>query len=368
MTKSPHARTGPEITITAGNLDDPRVIELLRLHLAGMHANSPPGSVFALDLSGLKSPVVSFYTAWRGNQLAGMGAIKDIDAASGELKSMRTAPAYLRTGVGAAMLEHLLGIARQRGYMRVSLETGSGAAFEPALALYRRRGFREGEVFGGYASTGFNRFFHLELETPLLRSGYRANSVISRKDRDAKPIAESITLDREARYRRRLALTTDGGLAFLLDLPEATYLAHGDALQLDDGRLIEVRAAPEDLLEIHAHDTLPLARIAWHIGNRHTPCEITPSALYIQPDHVLAEMVEGLGGHVHRVRRPFEPEGGAYGGKGPLLESHHHGPGGNSHGHDHEHGHHHHGHDHPHGHGNGHRGPRRDGRVGALKE
>lgn len=197
---------------------------------------------------------------------------------------------------------------------------------------------------------------------------------VARDNRSSLPTADTITLPRESRYRRRVTLTSDGGLAFLLDLPEATYLAHGDRLRLDDGRLIEVRAAPEDLLEIHAHDALQLARIAWHIGNRHTPCEITPSALYIQPDHVLAEMVEGLGGHVHRVRRPFEPEGGAYGGKGPLLESHHHGPGGHSHDHHHahhhghDHDHHAHDHTHEHSHSHAHRGPRRDGRVGALKE
>ena len=192
----------------------------------------------------------------------------------------------------------------------------------------------------------------------------RAISVIVGTERADRP-ADTITLARESRYRRRIALTSDSGLAFLLDLPEATYLAHGDCLQLDDGRLIEVRAAPEDLLEIHAHDPLQLARIAWHIGNRHTPCEITVTALYIQPDHVLAEMVEGLGGHVHRVRRPFEPEGGAYGGKGPLLESHHvhgaHDHHGHAHGHSHSHGSHTHTHTHSHR-------PRLDGIVGSLKE
>ena len=187
----------------------------------------------------------------------------------------------------------------------------------------------------------------------------RASTV--RRDGQQACAVDTITLDREARYRRRLALVTDGGTAFLLDLPEATYLAHGDALQLDDGRLIEVRAAPEELLEIHAHDALQLARIGWHIGNRHTPCEITTHALYIKPDHVLAEMVQGLGGHVHRVCRPFEPEGGAYGGKGPLLDSHHHGPGGHDHSHDHAR-------DHGHAKAHSQRGPRRNGVVGALKE
>ncbi|HRK18108.1 MAG TPA: urease accessory protein UreE [Hyphomicrobiaceae bacterium] len=157
-------------------------------------------------------------------------------------------------------------------------------------------------------------------------------------------VVASITLDRASRFRRRVALQTDNGMDFLLDLPEATYLADGDGLELDDGKIIVVRAAAEDLFEVHAHDAAELARIAWHIGNRHTPCEVTPHALYIQPDHVLAEMIAGLGGHVHRVVRPFEPEGGAYGGKGPLVESHHHGHGAHHH-HDDQHGRSHH-HDH----------------------
>ena len=129
----------------------------------------------------------------------------------------------------------------------------------------------------------------------------------------------------------------------MLDLAEATYMAGGDALDIGGGECVKIIAAPEALLEIHAHGATELARIAWHIGNRHTPAEITPKAIYIQPDHVLEEMVQGLGAHVHHVTRPFEPEGGAYGGKGPLLESHH--------GHSHSHGHgHDHGHDHSHDH------------------
>ncbi len=155
-------------------------------------------------------------------------------------------------------------------------------------------------------------------------------------------IVDSITLDRQSRYRRRVLLTTDSGRELLLDLPEATYLAHGDGLAVEGGAVL-VKAAAEDLLEIHAHDALALATIAWHLGNRHTPAEITRGAIYIQPDHVLAELVEQLGAHVHRVRRPFEPEGGAYGGKGPLHSGHHHhGSGGHQHDHDHAHTHEHH--------------------------
>ncbi len=162
-----------------------------------------------------------------------------------------------------------------------------------------------------------------------------ASTVIRTSDLAGRITSDTVTLDREARYRRRIAMETDRGHAFLLDLPEATYLAHGDALELSNGALVKVVAAPEDLLEVHAHGAVALARIAWHIGNRHTPAEITAHAIYIKPDHVLAEMVEGLGGHVHAVKRPFEPEGGAYGGKGPLQAGHHH----------HGAGHHHHDHD-----------------------
>jgi urease accessory protein len=172
----------------------------------------------------------------------------------------------------------------------------------------------------------------------------RATSIIRRTELGDRITTDTVTLDREARYRRRIAMESDSGHTFLLDLPEATYLAHGDVLELSNGALIKVQAAPEDLLEIHAQGALALARIAWHIGNRHTPAEITEHAIYIQPDHVLAEMVEGLGAHVHQVKRPFEPEGGAYGSKGPLQKGHHHG--GHHHGDGHAHGHDHHHHKH----------------------
>ena len=319
--------------IILGDFDDPKVLELLRLHLAGMHANSPAGSVHALDLSGLRSPDVSFYTTWRDETLLGMGALKAIDAESGEIKSMRTAPELLRTGVGKSILEHLIAVAQRRGYRRLSLETGSGPAFEPALTLYRKRGFVNGDAFGSYAASAFNQFLHLDLDVSSTTNGRRpsrACSVIRREDLAGHRVSETITLDRASRYRRRLAMTTDGGRDFLLDLAEPTYLADGDALSLDTGELIAVKAAAEPLLEIHAHGAVELARIAWHIGNRHTPAEVTAGAIYIKPDHVLEEMVIGLGGHVHKVMRPFEPEGGAYGHKGALTQAHHH------------HGHHHH--------------------------
>lgn len=136
---------------------------LLELHLAGMHANSPPGSVFALDLSGLTAANVTVWTAWHRQRIAGIGALKDLGDGSGEIKSMRTHPGYLRQGVAAALLEHIIDVARARGLTRLSLETGSGPAFEPALALYRRRGFVDGEAFGQYRRSPFNQFLHLEL-------------------------------------------------------------------------------------------------------------------------------------------------------------------------------------------------------------
>jgi putative acetyltransferase len=151
--------------IRPGDLDDPRVVALLREHLAAMHASSPPGSVYALDLSGLQSPAITFLTIWDREDLVGCGALKHLDDKTAELKSMRTAAAQLRRGAGARMLEQLLVIARARRYRRVSLETGSGPAFEPALALYRKYGFVPGAAFGDYAATAFNQFLHLELTT-----------------------------------------------------------------------------------------------------------------------------------------------------------------------------------------------------------
>ncbi len=136
---------------------------LLALHLAGMHANSPADHVRALDLTGLQTPDVTVWTVWRGEAIAGIGALRALPDGSGELKSMRTHPDHLRAGVAATLLEHLIGVARERGYSRLSLETGSGEAFDPALALYRRCGFVDGEAFSDYARSDFNQFLHLDL-------------------------------------------------------------------------------------------------------------------------------------------------------------------------------------------------------------
>jgi len=138
------------MTIVPGDLGDPRILELLRVHLTHARAESPPCSVHALDVSGLRAPYISFWAAWEGEQLLGVGALKQLAPDHGEVKSMHTAAAARGRGVGAAMLQHLVSVARQRGYTRLSLETGSMAYFSPARALYARAGFEECGPFGSY--------------------------------------------------------------------------------------------------------------------------------------------------------------------------------------------------------------------------
>jgi urease accessory protein len=140
----------------------------------------------------------------------------------------------------------------------------------------------------------------------------RATSIVRKLAVKPERVNDSVTLDHEHRQRRRIRLTSDGDLEFLLDLDKATGLDDGDALKLEDGRLIAVKAAPQNLLEIKAENPLRLLRVAWHIGNRHTPAEITADAIYIEEDHVLAQMVRGQGCSVITVTRPFRPERGAY--------------------------------------------------------
>jgi urease accessory protein len=140
----------------------------------------------------------------------------------------------------------------------------------------------------------------------------RAISIVRKLAVKPERVSDSVTLDHEHRLRRRIRLTSDGDLEFLLDLDKASGFEDGDALKLEDGRLILVKAAPQNLLEIRAETPLRLLRIAWHLGNRHTPAEITADAIYIEEDHVLAEMVRGQGCSVTPVARPFRPEGGAY--------------------------------------------------------
>src|SRR6201995_1004559 len=158
-----------------------------------------------------------------------------------------------------------------------------------------------------------------------------------------EPPADTVVLDFDDRHRRRMAMTGTRGLEFLLDLETAVALRGGDALVLEDGRLIEVVAAPEPLIEIRGSDPHHLIRVAWHLGNRHLPTQIMPKGLRIRRDHVIEAMVKGLGARVVEIEGPFDPEGGAYA-EAAHAHAHddhdHHG-----HGHD---PHHHHGHDHHH--------------------
>jgi putative acetyltransferase len=157
------AQAYPPLRIQIDDLTGDQVRALIALHLAGMQAESPPESVFAMDLSGLQAPNVTVWTAWRGARIAGVAALKALDPVSGELKSMRTHPECLRQGVAAVLLDHIIGEARRRGLTRLSLETGRGPAFEPALALYRKRGFADGGPFADYGPNPFSQFLHLEL-------------------------------------------------------------------------------------------------------------------------------------------------------------------------------------------------------------
>ena len=136
---------------------------LLRTHLAGMQTHSPHGEVFALDLSGLRTPDVTVWTVWFQGRIAAIGALKMLPDGNAELKSMRTHDDFLRKGAASALLETIVAQARVRGVRRLSLETGSGPAFEPALAFYQRWGFVRGAVFGDYVATPFNQFMHRDL-------------------------------------------------------------------------------------------------------------------------------------------------------------------------------------------------------------
>jgi urease accessory protein len=165
--------------------------------------------------------------------------------------------------------------------------------------------------------------------------------------------ADTVVLDFDDRHRRRMAMTGTRGLEFVLDLEHATALRGGDALVLDDGRLIEVVAAAEPLAEIRGTDPQHLVRVAWHLGNRHLPTQIMARGLRIRRDHVIEAMVKGLGARVIEIEAPFDPEGGAYaGGHEHAAESDpHHGT--RDHG-DHHHHDEHCGHDHHHGHSHAH--------------
>ena len=168
--------------------------------------------------------------------------------------------------------------------------------------------------------------------------------------------ADTVVLDFDDRHRRRMAMTGTRGLEFLLDLENAVALRGGDALVLEDGRLIEVVAAPEPLIEIRGVDPLHLVRVAWHLGNRHLPTQIMAKGLRIRRDHVIEAMVKGLGARIIEIEAPFDPEGGAYagGGHAHAADDHAHRHDAHDHGaHDHA-GHDHSKHDHSHGHAHAH--------------
>ncbi len=146
------------IIIQEDDLASEEVRLLITEHLAGMHSNSPSGQAHAFAIERLQEEHVTFWVARENGVLCGCGALQALDARTGEVKSMRTRTAFLRHGVGQALLDEIIRVARQRGYTRLFLETGTGEAFEPAHALYRRNGFQPCGPFGGYLATDFNVF------------------------------------------------------------------------------------------------------------------------------------------------------------------------------------------------------------------
>lgn len=183
----------------------------------------------------------------------------------------------------------------------------------------------------------------------------RASEIKKAGEWDAAQACDVVSLDADERHRRRIVLTGERGTRFLLDLPEAVSLQNGDGLVLDDGTIVRVVGKPEPLIEIAAADATALARLAWHLGNRHTEVQIAGDKLRIRRDHVLEEMLQNLGATLVAVDAAFEPERGAYGhAHGSHAEGHAHaahGPGHHHHEHDHDQAH---GHDHSHSHGRDH--------------
>ena len=149
--------------IAIADLANPDVQGLIAYHQRDLQTASPPGHSFALDLSGLTDPAVTVWAVWADDRVAAIGALKRLGGNHAELKSMRTHPDFLRRGIAAQLLETIIDFARNEGITRLSLETGSGPLFEPALNLYRNRGFVNGEAFGDYQLTEFNQCLHLGL-------------------------------------------------------------------------------------------------------------------------------------------------------------------------------------------------------------
>jgi urease accessory protein len=141
----------------------------------------------------------------------------------------------------------------------------------------------------------------------------RASSVARTREIDNARVIDRVVLDAGERHRRRIVLTAEGGTEFLLDLPQATALRDGDGLVLDDGSIVRVAGKREPLIEVTAENPHQLARLAWHIGNRHIDMEIIGGRLRVRRDHVVEDMLRGLGAQLSPVEAPFEPEPGAYG-------------------------------------------------------
>jgi urease accessory protein len=149
----------------------------------------------------------------------------------------------------------------------------------------------------------------------------RAQAILPAGTWDKTQETDQVLIDYDRRFRRRIVLTTIKRAEILIDLPQAVRLKDGDGLDTGCG-IVRVTAKPEPLMEIHAHDDSDLIRIAWHLGNRHLPVQLLGDRIRIRADHVIGDMVEGLGGHVEAIEAPFDPEAGAYAGGG---HHHHHG-------------------------------------------
>ena len=153
----------PPIDIRVDDLRGDAIIELLQLHLRSVALHSPPESIHALDLERLRQPDITFWSAWHGSELLGCGALKALDDAHGEIKSMRTVPRHLRQGVAAALLRHIIDEAKRRRYRRLSLETGSAAAFAPARTLYAKHGFVACGPFADYVEDPYSVFMSRDI-------------------------------------------------------------------------------------------------------------------------------------------------------------------------------------------------------------
>jgi putative acetyltransferase len=151
------------LTMREDDLSGQAIRELLAFHQAYALAQSPPGTSYALNLSGLMTPDITVWSAWQGDDLVGCGALKAMSVTQAEIKSMRTAPAFVRQGVASQIVHHLIAIAKARGFHTLCLETGTNGAYAPAVALYQKHGFVSGPVYGDYIESPHNQYFYLDL-------------------------------------------------------------------------------------------------------------------------------------------------------------------------------------------------------------